>query len=130
MNKTRTSHCNALHSTFCSPFSSLEIFEAISLLSNSTLSGPDQITYPLLTHPQPALQFLLHIFNLSWSTRTFPSAWKQSIIIHILKPGKPFDSPSLYRPISLTSYSSKFFERMILGRLIYFLEQNSILSPV
>ena len=33
-------------------------------------------------------------------------------------------------PISLTSYTSKLFERMFLGRITYFLEQHSILSPV
>ena len=66
MNHIRTAHCNTLHSTFFSPFSSLELSTAISQLSTSTSSGPDQITYPLLTHlPQSALHFLLYIFNLS-----------------------------------------------------------------
>ena len=131
MKHIRTAHCNTLHSTFCSPFSSLELSTAISQLSTSTSSGPDQIVYPLLSHlPQSALHFLLYIFNLSWSTHTFPSAWKQSTIIPILKPGKPSDSPSSYRPISLTSCTSKLFERMVLGRLTYFFEQQNILSPV
>ena len=131
MKQIRTAHCNTLHSTFCSPFSSIELSTAISQLSTSTSSGPDQITYPLLSHlPQSALHFLLYIFNLSWSTHTFPSAWKQSTIIPILKPGKPSDSPSSYRPISLTSCTSKLFERMVLGRLTYFLELHDILSPV
>ena len=123
MNHIRTAHCNTLHSNFCTPFSSLELSTAISQLSTSTSLGPDRITYPHLTHlPQSALHFLLYIFNLSWSTYTFPSTWKQSTIIPILKPGKPSDSPSSYRPISLTSCTSKLFERMVLGRLTYFLE--------
>ena len=131
MKQIRTAHWNTLHSTFCSPFSSIELSTAISQLSTSTSSGPDQINYPLLSHlPQSALNFLLYIFNLSWSTHTFPSAWKQSTIIPILKPGKPSDSPSSYRPISLTSCTSKLFERMVLGRLTYFLELHDILSPV
>ena len=131
MNHIRTAHCNTLHSTFCSLFFSLEIFTAISQLSTSTSSGPDQITYPFLTHlPQSALHLLLYIFNLFWSTHTFLSAWKQSTIIPILKPGKPSDSPSSYRPISLTFCTSKLFKKMVLGRLIYFLEQQDILSPV
>ena len=131
MNHIRTAHCNTLNSTFCSPFSSLELFTIISQLSTSTSSGPDQITYPLLTHlPQSVLYFLLCIFNLSWSTHTFPSTWKQSTIILILKPGKPSDSPFSYRPIFFTSCTSKLFERMVLGRLTYFLEQQDILSPV
>ena len=127
MNHIRTAHCNTLHSTFCSPFSSLELSTAISQLLNSTSSGRDQITYPLLFHlPQSALHFLLYIFNLSWSTHTFPSAWKQSTIIPILKSGKPSDSPSSYRPISLTSCTSKLFERMVLGRLTYRVIHRSV----
>ena len=65
MNHIRTAHCNTLHSAFCSPFASLELSTAISQISTSTSSGPDQITYPLLFHlPQSALHFLLYIFNL------------------------------------------------------------------
>ena len=43
--------------------------------------------------------------------------------------GKPLDSPASFRPISLTSCVSKLFERVILFRLLFFLESNSILSP-
>ena len=43
--------------------------------------------------------------------------------------GKPLDSPASFRPISLTSCVSKLFERIILSRLLFFLESNSILSP-
>ena len=43
--------------------------------------------------------------------------------------GKPLDSPASFRPISLTSCVSKLFERIILSRLLFILESNSILSP-
>ena len=43
--------------------------------------------------------------------------------------GKPLDSPASFRSISLTSCVSKLFERIILSRLLFFLECNSILSP-
>ena len=39
------------------------------------------------------------------------------------------DSPASFRPISLTSCVLKLFERIILSRLLFFLESNSILSP-
>ena len=42
---------------------------------------------------------------------------------------KPHDSAASFRPISLTSCVSKLFERIILSRLLFFLESNSILSP-
>ena len=74
------------------------------------------------------MDFLLHIFNLSWTSHSFPSIWKTSSIIPIHKMEKPLDSPASFRPISLTSCVSKLFERIILFRLLFFLESNSILS--
>ena len=97
-------------------------------LSSSTATGPDKVAYPMLKH-LPRSGILLHMFNLSWSSHSFPSIWKTSSIILIHKMGKPLDSPASFRPISLTSCVSKLFERIILSRLPFFLESNSILSP-
>ena len=84
----------------------------------------------MLKHlPRSGMDFLLYIFNLSWSSHSFPSIWKTSSIIFIHKMGKLLDSPASFRPISLTSCVSKLFERIILSRLLFFLESNSILSP-
>ena len=118
------------HSSFCSPFSPAEFLAAASNLSSSTATGPDKVAYPMLKRlPRSGMDFLLHIFNLSWSSHSFPSIWKTSSIIPIHKMGKPLDSPASFRPISLTSCVSKLFERIILSRLLFFLESNSILSP-
>ena len=43
--------------------------------------------------------------------------------------GKPLDSPASLQPISLISCISKLFERIIICRLLFFLEFNFILSP-
>ena len=84
----------------------------------------------MLKHlPHFGMDFLLHIFNLSWSLHSFPSIWKTSSIIPIHKMEKPLDSPVSFWPISLTSCASKLFERIILSRLLFFLKSNSILSP-
>ena len=84
----------------------------------------------MLKHlPRYGIDFLLHIFNLSWSSHSFPSISKTSSIIPIHNMGKSLDSPASFRPISLTSYVLKFFERIILSRLLFFLESNSIFSP-
>ena len=84
----------------------------------------------MLKHlPRSDMDFLLYIFNLSWSSHFFPFIWKTSSIIPIHKMGMPLDSPASFRPISLTSCMSKLFERIILSRLLFFLESNSILSP-
>ena len=77
-----------------------------------------------------SMDLLLYIFNLSWTLHSFPSIWKTSSIIPIPKMGKPLDSSASFRPIFLTSCVSKLFERIILSRLLFFLESNSILSSI
>ena len=115
------------HSSFCS---SAEFHAAAFNLSLSTATGQDKVAYPMLKHlPRSGMDFLLHIFNLSWTLHFFPSIWKTSSIIPIYKMGKPLDSPASFPPISLTSCVSKLFECIILSRLLFFLESNSILSP-
>ena len=84
----------------------------------------------MLKHlPRSGMDFLLHIFNLSCTSHFFPSIWMTSSIILIHKMGKPLDSPAFFRSISLTSCVSKLVEHIILSRLLFFLESNSILSP-
>ena len=102
---------------------------AASNLFSSTATGPDKVAYPMLKHlPRSGMDFLFHVFNLSWSSHFFPSIWKTSSIILIHKMGKPLDSPASFRPISLKCCVSKLFESIILSRLLFFLESNSILS--
>ena len=96
-----------------------------------TLSHPLPLAQTNLPIPRSGMDLLLHIFNLSCnqSSHCFPSIWKTSSIIPMHKMGKLLDSPASFRPISLTSCVSKLFERIILSRLFFFLESNSILSP-
>ena len=109
------------HSSFCSPFSPAEFLAAASNLFLSTATGQDKVAYRMLKHlPRSGMDFLLHIFNLSWSSHSFPSIWKTSSIIPIHKMGKPLDSPASFRSISLISCVSKLFERIILSRLLFF----------
>ena len=104
-----------LHAEFLAVTSNLSLF---------TATGPDKVAYPMLKHlPHSGMDFLLYIFNLSWSLHSFPS------IIPIHKMGKPLDYPASFRPISITSYGSKLFERIILSHLLFFLESNSIFAP-
>ena len=111
-------------------FSLTEFLAAASNLSSSTAIGLDKVACPMLKHfSRSDMDFLLHIFNFSWSSHSFPSIWKTSSIIPIHKMGIPLDSPASFPPIFLTSCVSKLFEHIILSRLLFFLESNSILSP-
>ena len=73
----------------CFPFSSAQFLAAGSYLSSSTATGPDKAAYPMLKHlPRSGMDFLLHIFNLSWTLHSFPSIWKTSSIIPHTQDGK------------------------------------------
>ena len=131
LSELRRATCSEeFHSSFCSPFSLVEFLAAASNLSSSAATGRDKVSYPMLKHLlRSGMDLLLHIFNISWSSRSFSFIWKTSSIIPLHKMGKPLDSPASFRPISRTSCVSKLFESIILSRLLFFLESNSILSP-
>ena len=98
LSKIRRARCPVeSHSSFCSPFALVEFLAAASNLSPSTATGPNKVAYPMLKHLScSVMDFLFHIFNLSWSSQSFPSIWKTSFIAPIHKMGKPLDSPDSF----------------------------------
>ena len=77
------------HSSFCSPFSPTELLAGASNISSPTATGPDKVAYPMVKNlPRSGMDFLLLIFNLSWSLHSFPSIWKTSFIIPNSQDGK------------------------------------------
>ncbi|CAK9796217.1 Probable RNA-directed DNA polymerase from transposon X-element [Anthophora plagiata] len=60
---------------------------------------------------------IVHIFNPIIRKRYFPTPWKVAEIIMLLKPGKPDNQLSSYRPISLLPIMAKLLEKLILKRL-------------
>ena len=77
-----------------------------------------------------AREQLLRTFNEAWSTHQYPLAWFHAHIIPIPKAGKDTTQLDSYRPISLTSCIHKTFERIIQARLLHFIAQHNILSPI
>lgn len=108
-------------------FSAFELDQVLASLNHSSSPGPDGITYGTLAHLGPqARQHLLDVFNASWPSSCVAQEWKTACVVPILKVGKsPLDIKS-YRPIALTSCIGKCLERMILSRLEWFLESNSL----
>ena len=104
-----------------------ELRSAINKCKRKSSPGLDSISYEIIKEiPRPALLKFLEIINLIWARGDLPANWKHAIINPILKPTKPNDDPSSYRPISLTSTCCKVMERMISDRLVWYLETKGL----
>ena len=56
--------------------------------------------------------------------------WNEAEVIFLKKDGKEsYALPGSYRPISITSYIGKIFEKILAARLTTFLEQQGLLDP-
>ena len=111
---TRTHPLN----TNISPFTTQLVTKAVGDSGNSRAFGPDGLTIHHIKHLGPlGILLLTHIFNLSYNTAKIPSIWKHSIVVPILKPGKPASLGTSYRPISLLCPAIKVFERLLIPEL-------------
>ena len=70
---------------------------------------------------------LVYLFNLSFSTSTFPDEWKQATVIPLFKGGDKTEV-SNYRPISLLPLPGKLLEKVVHSKLSVFLEGNKLIS--
>jgi hypothetical protein len=56
----------------------------------------------------------------------FPAQWKVAQIILILKPGKPPNELTSYRPISTLSIVTKVFEKLLLKMLLPMVQAEAL----
>lgn len=95
-----------------------EVANVIQRFKPNKSPGHDLITNKILKFlPKKTILFLTFIFNSMLRLSYFPIIWKLSIVILILKPGKPSNIATSYRPISLLPVIGKLFEKIILIRL-------------
>ena len=100
----------------------------IAHMNNSDACGSDGIPLRFLNDSLPVIVFYLTIImNTSIVTGIFPTAWKSSVVVPILKTGDVNDA-SNYRPISLLPVLSKVLEKIVSSQLSQHLESNQLLS--
>jgi endonuclease/exonuclease/phosphatase (EEP) superfamily protein YafD len=107
-----------------------EIKSIINNLPNRKTPGHDLIPNSVLKHlTRKALAYLTSIINSCISKHYFPKTWKHAEVIVIHKPGKPKNSPTSYRPISLLCTLSKILEKILQKRLVGFIDSAGIIPP-
>lgn len=111
----------------CHSFTITELDWALKKPS-STAPGFDEVTYSMLHNLSlKAKSFLLEIFNDIWVRQEELSAWKDVIVIPILKTAKDPNLATSYRPISLLSCVFKTFERLVKFRIEWYFHTHNIL---
>jgi hypothetical protein len=97
------------------PFTPLATRDAINQAKSSSATGLDGMTAIHLKHIGPrCIVYLTELFNLLVSNADLPALWKAAVIVPILKPGKPANEGSSYRPISLLCPAVKVLEHLLL----------------
>jgi len=120
---------SSIYSSFNNLFSMEELNQALSQIKKTTAAGKDNIIYSFIIHLNNKNKLkLLDYFNFIWKYGLFASDWRLSLLIPIYKSGKIITDPTSYRPIALTSCLCKIMERMVLKRLMSFLNGHNIIQ--
>jgi hypothetical protein len=72
--------------------------------------------------------YLTQLFNVVLFKGYFLAQWKVAQIILILKPEKPPNELTSYRPIGLLPSVSKVFEKLLLEMLLPMVENNRLIA--
>ena len=105
-----------------------EVNKEIKRLNQKKAPGYDLITGEVLQNlPRKAIVKLTTLINASFRLKYVPDMWKVAEVIMILKPGKPPQETTSYRPISLLPIISKIFEKLLLRRIKPIIEEKNII---
>ena len=123
----QSARVSAWEDRFNSRFTLEELKNNIKDLPGDKATGDDEVHNQFLKNLEDhTLIELLGLINRSWRRGEVPSTWRHSLIIPILKNGKPASDPNSYRPVSLISCVSKVMEKMVAGRLYWQMERDNI----
>ena len=105
----------------------IEIIDLIKILITNKAVGEDLISHLVLKRTSESISKpLCLLFNKSLQECTFPSLWKNAIVMPLFKKGDS-NIPSNYRPISLLSCIGKLMERAVYKHLYnHFIAHNLI----
>ena len=104
------------------------MIEGMNKISSTSAAGPDGFPAVLLKKCKDSLKTPIRlIWQNSVNNSDIPACMKLGIITPIHKGGSRGE-PKNYRPVSLTSHIIKIFERIIVKKLVQYLERNNLLN--
>lgn len=107
-------------------FNKEDIKESIRELKNSSAPGPDGIPVIFLKNCMEEIAEPIKILWVkSLASGVIPSKLKTGLIVPIFKNGGRQTAKN-YRPVSLTSHLVKIFERVIVRKMVEYLETNDL----
>ena len=99
-------------------FSPSAVRKAAAKLKTRKAPGLDGVTNGALRHLNPpTIAALTRLYNAILRLGYFPRAWKEGLVVMLLKAGKSPRRPESYRPITLLSAVAKLFEKLLLALL-------------
>ena len=103
--------------------------KVITNLDSSKSSGPDCIPVPVLKNCEPELSYILaKLFNICLKESCFPDCWKVSSVVPVFKNVGERSTAKNYRPVSFLSVVSKVSEKLVINRIVDYLEKYSLFS--
>jgi len=115
------------------PFTGQEFINAIAKCSNTSLPGPDHVTWrhlKTLISDKTCLSKIVNITNTCITVGYWPDQFKESTSVIIPKPNKAsYNIPKAFRPIVLLNTMDKLIEKVISHRLQFHLSANKFLDP-
>ena len=104
-----------------------ELNTYIKEMKKTTAAGMDTINGIVLNDVYPSIkQVILHMINLSLSSKIYPNIFKTSKIIPIPKMGKNKDEPEGYRPVNNLSQLGKLIERASFDQVMAHVKKNNL----
>ena len=111
-----------------SPIRKSEVLKEIQNLKLKKAAGYDLISPKVLKElPSEGICLITYIFNAILRLFYFPMQWKTAQVQLILKPGKPAELASSYRPISLLPILSKILEKLLLKRILPVIDEYNLI---
>ena len=98
-------------------------------MKKSRANGSDSLNQMVLSDALPLIEkVLVHLINVSMCSSIFPTIFKHTKIIPIIKAGKERDNPASYRPVSSLCLIGKLIEGAVFDQIMTHVKQHGLID--